>query len=323
MKRKLLVLGIVLALAALLMAACAPAPEAAPKSINFYSADPGGSWYPTAIALSAIWESNVPGLSFTHLPGGGASNAQAVNDGIGDIAISTSISVGDALMGNAPFEKPISKFGTMAAFLGDVYNIITVEGTGIETLADLKGKRFCPAKKGWTAETMAKRQLEAVGLTYDDLAKVEFVTPSEGVKLIQDGHLDASIVGFDLAGDPQLTELTVFKPIKILPITPDILAKLQAQNPGVMSVTIPGGIYKGVDADVPGITGATGIIANPDLSEDLVYNLTRAMAENWVSHMHPVLAELSKIQPQDLARQLGTDYHAGSAKYYREVGWIK
>lgn len=324
MKRKLLVLGMVLALVALLMAACAPAAAPAPErvAINFMSADPGGSWYPSAIALAAIWETNVPGLSFTHIPGGGVANAKGVGTGEAEIGITTSISAGDAVLGNPPFEKKITTLRAMAVFLAEIYNIVVFADSDIHSLADLKGKRICAAKKGWTAETLTKRQLEAVGLTYDDMAKVEFVTPSEGVKLMRDGHLDASIIGFDVVGDPQLAELTVFKAIRILPVPDDVMAKLQANNPGISKVVILKGSYKGVDADVPGITGATGLIVNPDVSEDLVYKMTRAMAEKWVSHMQPVMESFKGIQPQDLSRPiLGVDFHPGAARYYKEVGW--
>ena len=316
MKRKLLVFGMVLTLLALLMAACAPAAAPAPErvTINFMTADPGGSWYPAGIALAAIWETNVPGISFTHIPGGGTSNAIGLGEGTAELGISTGISVGDAVQGNPPFEKKYTNLRAMAVFLADTYNIVVYADSDIYTLEDLKGKRLCAAKKGWTSEGMTLRQLKAVGLSYDDMAKVEFVTPGEGVKLMKDGHLDASVIGFDASGDPQLSEMTVFKAIRILPVPDDVLAKLQAQNPGIKRVIIPKGSYKGVDEDVPGIRGATGLIVSPDLSEDLVYKMTRAMAENWVSHMHPVLAEFKKLQPQDLANPLlGVDWHPGAA----------
>lgn len=326
MKKKLIIFSLILVLVALPLAACAqPASAPAPEHINltFNSANPGGSWYPTAIAIAAIWETNIPNLSFTHIPGGGASNVMAVAAGDADLGLSTSISLGDAVLGNAPFEKKTTNMRAVATFLGDTYNFIVFADSDIYQLADLKGKRISPASKGWTAETVAKRLLEAVGLSYDDMAKVEFVTGSEAVKLMRDGHLDAAVPAFDLVGDPQLTEMTVFKAIRILPVPDDVLAKLQAQNPGIFKVTIPAGSYKGVDADVQGIQGKTGLIVSVDLPEDLVYQMTKAMVENWVSHMHPVLPDLKKVQPQDLAKPLGIEFHPGALKYYKEQGWIQ
>lgn len=325
MKRKLVVFCLILTLVALLLtAACAPAaPAQEHLNLTFYSGDPGGSWYPTAVALAAIFETNIPGISFTHIPGGGAANVLAINEKKADIAITNSISVGDGVLGNPPFEKKLPDMRTMSAFLGDVYNYITFADSDIYQLADLKGKRISPAKKGWTAETVAKKLLEAVGLTYDDMTKVEFVPGNEAILLLKDGHIDAATPAFDLTGDPGLTELSIFKPIRIIPVPDDIVAMLQASNPGVLKVVIPKGSYPGVDADVPGIQGVTGLIASPDLSEDLVYQMTKAMAENWESHMQTVLSELGKVQPQGLARSMGVDFHPGALKYYQEQGWIK
>ncbi|MFC1915530.1 TAXI family TRAP transporter solute-binding subunit [Chloroflexota bacterium] len=324
-KRKLLIFGMLLALVVLLMPACTPAaPAPEHVTLKLMTGTPGGSWYPLSIALAAVWETNSPGLSFTQIPGGGGPNLQGVALGKADMGITTTIAVGDAQLGQPPFDdQEYTEFKGMARFLADVWNIIVFADSDIYTLEDLKGKRFCALKKGWTGNVMASRQLEAVGLSFDDMAKVEFVSGPEALKLMKDGHLDATIIGFDMVGDPQLVELGVFKPMRILPIPDDIAAKLQAQNPGIFKCVIPKGSYKGVDEDVPGVLGGTGLVVNPTISEDLVYKMTRAMAENWVSHIHPVLPDLKKVQPQDLPSPMGVDLHPGALKYYREVGWIK
>jgi TRAP transporter TAXI family solute receptor len=325
MKRKLVFFCLILTLVALLLtAACAPAAPAQEQiNLTLNSGDPGGSWYPTAISLAAIWETNIPGLSFTHIPGGGAANVLAVNEKKADVAITNSISVGDGVLGNPPFEKKLPDMRSVGAFLGDTYNFVVFADSDIFELTDLKGKRISPAKKGWTAETVANKMLEAVGLSYDDMSRVEFVPGNEAIQLMRDGHIDAATPAFDLSGDPGLTELTVFKPIRILPVPDDVLKAMQAKNPGVLGVVIPAGSYPGVDADVAGVGGVTGLIASPDLSEELVYQMTKAMAENWVSHMQPVLADLKKVEPQGLARLMGVDFHPGALKYYREQGWVQ
>ena len=197
-----------------LLVACAqeaPAPKI--TTLEFMSGSPGGSWYPSAIALAAIWQSNIPGIAFRHIEGGGTANAKGLGEGIVPIALSTSVSVGDAAKGNPPFEKPMPDIRAMAAFPYDLYNPVVFADSDIYQLTDLKGKRICPAKKGWTTETIAGKLLAAVGLSYDDMGKVEFVTPEEGVQLMKDGHIDALWPGFDPVGSPELTDLTLSKNI--------------------------------------------------------------------------------------------------------------
>ena len=326
--KKLLCLGLVLSALLLVMAACtqpaeAPAPEK--TDLTFNSADPGGSWYPTAIALSGLWDSQGVKASYTHIAGGGASNALAIASDKADLAISTGISVGDALAGNPPFEQKWTKgdLNSVGAFLSDTYAFVTFKDSGIETMADLKGKRISPSEKGWTSESLAQRVLASVGLSYDDMSKVEFVPSGDAINLLSDGHLDAVFSGFDQEGDPGLTELTVTGEIRLLPISDDILAELLKLNPGITRAYYEAGAYKGVDQRVPSVTSPTGLLARPELSEDLIYSITKTMAENWESHMWPVLAGLKAVAPQDLARNMGTNFHPGAEKYYKEVGWVQ
>jgi TRAP transporter TAXI family solute receptor len=326
--KRLLYFGLVLSALLLAMVACTqPAEEPGMErtDLTFNSADPGGSWYPTAIALAGLWDSMQVPASYTHIAGGGASNALAIAEDKADLAISTGISVGDALAGNPPFEKSWSKsdINTIAAFLADTYAFVTFKDSGIETMADLAGKRISPSERGWTSESLAQRTLAAVGLSYDDMAAVEFVPSGDAINLLADGHVDAVFSGWDQEGDPGLTELTVTGEIRLIPIPDNILAELQKLNPGVSRAYYEAGSYNGIDQRVPACTSPTGLLARPELSEDLVYMMTKTMAENWESHMQPVLAGLKAVSPQQLARNMGTDFHPGAAKYYREVGWIQ
>ena len=191
------------------------------------------------------------------------------------------------------------------------------------TLEDLKGKRISPSIKGYTAEAVTKKMLAEVGLTYDDMAKVEFVADDDAADLMKDGHLDAYA---DLAGslsEAVLTDLSLFREVRILPCPDDVLQRLQAKSPGLFRGVIPAGSYQGVDADVPIVASGLGLIVNPDLPEDLVYNMAKTLAENWASDMGPVSKTLAAVKPQDLAKPLGVEFHPGALKYYKEQGWIK
>jgi TRAP transporter TAXI family solute receptor len=263
--------------------------------------------------------------AFTHIPGGGASNALAIAEDKADIAISTGISVGDALAGNPPFEKSYTKsdINAVGAFLSDTYAFVVWKDSDIKTMADLKGRRISPSERGWTSESLAQRVLASVGLSYDDMSQVEFVPSGDAMKLMTDGHIDAIFTGIDQEGDPGVTELTVTGEVRFLPISDDILAELQKLNPGVTRAYFEAGSYRGIDERAPAVTSPTGLLARPEMSEDLVYEMTKAMAENWESHMWPVLAALKAVATKDLARNMGTDFHPGTAKYYKEVGFIQ
>ncbi len=321
MNRKLIVvigLFMTVALLLLMLPACA-----GPKPVNltFMSAQPGGSWYPMAAGSAEIWQKNITDfeLSFTHTPGGGVANAKGVIDGTAQLAITTSVTIGQALTGAPPFDKPESNIRTIAALSTQFFAFTTFKDSGIRELADLKGKRISPTKKGWTVESLVKLLLGAAGMSYDDMAKVEFVSGPEAGKLLKDGHIDAFADSYEEVGDPVAVELSLFKELWLIPV-PESLWKGMGL-PGLVLYTIPAGAYKGVDKDISTFAFTTGIAVNPDVDEDLVYQMTKSLVENW-SDMGLVMESLKSRQPKDLAIKLGADFHPGALKYYQERGWV-
>ncbi len=69
-------------------------------------------------------------------------------------------------------------------------HVVTVEGTGINKFADLKGKRVSTGAPNSATELMAARVLEAMGLKTDDF-KRERLDPGKSVDAIKDKKLDA------------------------------------------------------------------------------------------------------------------------------------
>ncbi|KKM96361.1 hypothetical protein LCGC14_1178850, partial [marine sediment metagenome] len=90
-----------------------------PVNLTFMSASPGGSWYPMAIGSAEIWQKNITDfqLSFTHTPGGGVANAQGVDEGIAQLAITTSVTIGQ--------EPPKTPFARRAMTYGPGFSIWT------------------------------------------------------------------------------------------------------------------------------------------------------------------------------------------------------
>ena len=316
MRTRLIGLVLVLALAAM-------GAFAAPLVLAIYSGSPGGGWYPIAVAAGEMWTKNIPGVAVTHADAGGAGNIVALSAGKAQVAISTGASVGDAVVGNPPFEKKVTNVRALAALAPEFYAILTWADSKIKTPADLKGKRLSPAPKGYTVEVITRSVLKAAGLSYDKLSKVDFLDLEEAAGLMKDGHLDAVVASITLSGDPTITDLETSRAVKVLEIPNDMMKKLQAASPGLYPAVLPKGSYKGVtkNTQIPGYS--LGLVVSAELPEDLVYKMTKALVENW-STMQAVSADLKDLQPQDLAKAtMGVAFHPGALKYYKEKGWIK
>ncbi len=307
------------------MAAAMGAEESASaeRTISFYSGSPGGGWYPMAVAISEAWNKDISGLSFTHADAGGAGNLVAINAGKADVAISTTASIGDAVKGNPPFEVKVTKMQALAAFNPEYYTLFVWKSSGIEKLTDLKGKRLVPLPRGYTTEVLTRSILATVGMTYDDFAKVDHVHLSEAVNLMKDGHIDAMANAFSFKGDPNITELSIYKPIRALDIPADVRQKVRANNPGISEAILPKGSYNGIDEDVHVLGFALALAINADLPEDLVYQMTKALVENW-DDIKLVSESFAAVEVKDMANpDVGVEFHPGAAKYYKEQGWLK
>ena len=308
---------------ALIMALVAMGAFAQQRVLAIYSGSPGGGWYPIAVAAGEMWTKNIPGVAVTHADAGGAGNVVALSAGKAQVAISTGASVGDAVVGNPPFEGKITNVRALSALAPEFYAILTWADSKIKTPADLKGKRLSPAPKGYTVEVITRSVLKAAGLSYDKLSKVDFLDLEEAAGLMKDGHLDAVVASITLSGDPTITDLETSRAVKVLEIPNDMMKKLQAASPGLYPAVLPKGSYKGVtkNTQIPGYS--LGLVVGAELPEDLVYKMTKALVENW-STMQAVSADLKDLQPQDLAKAtMGVAFHPGALKYYKEKGWIK
>jgi len=296
--------------------------QAEKVKIEFYSGSPGGGWYPIAVALAEIWMKEIPNLEFSHMDAGGSGNLIAMNDSLCQIAISSSASIGDGVVGNDPFAEKTTKVFGLAALTPEPWGIMVWKDSNIRTFEDMKGKALVPLPKGYTTEAICRRVLQAAGMSYDDFSKVDFVHITEAVNLMKDNHTDIFAETFSREGDGTLMELSLTRPLHIIDIPKEIQDKVVEISPGLFPDIIKAGAYSGVDQDTNVLGQTLAIAISSELSEDLVYQMTKAMVENW-DQMQLVDSGLAELEPQDLARDvLGTEFHPGAMKYYQEKGWL-
>ena len=98
------------------------------------------------------------------------------------------------------------------------------------------------------------------------------------------------------------------------------MEELSARYPFFQRATIPAGTYKGLTEDYQGLdVGSMHLVAAEDAPEDLVYQVTRTLYENRekVVEKHPAGRA---ITPGNVVRDVGTPFHPGAERYYREIG---
>ena len=147
----------------------------------------GGSWIPLGGQLKDMWEKGIPGLAIQAFPGAGIANVRGVDEGKADVGFGNSISTVDGLAGRPPYPKATTNVCNLATLYPQYYQLAVNADSGIDKVADLKGKSVTTQQKGNTGELITRQLLEVNGIKYSDV-KVSFVSYTDSVNQMKDGH---------------------------------------------------------------------------------------------------------------------------------------
>jgi TRAP transporter TAXI family solute receptor len=309
-----------LSLLALAVGAVVAAPAAA-QQVTFMTGPQGGSWIPLGGALKGMWEKSVPGLQIQQTPGAGIANVRGIDEGKAQIGFANSSTTVDGLEGRAPYPKKTTNVCQVANLYPQYFQVVALVDAKISSFADLKGKSLVTQSKGNTAELLTLTVLKLNGMDYGSLAKANFQAAyTDAVGMMKDGHVQVFTLG-TTAPASAVMDLASARDVQLVPVDDKTMAALKNANPGYNKLIIKAGTYPKQDKDVPVIGYSTHIVAACDLSEDTVYQMTKAMAEN-VDAMAAVVKPIAGLTPKDMAIDIGVPLHKGAAKYYKEKGAI-
>jgi hypothetical protein len=308
MKRKLLALAV---------GAVISAPAAAQQA-TFMTGPQGGSWIPLGGALKGLWEKNVPGLQIQQIPGAGISNVRGIDEGKAQIGLANSSTTVDGLEGRAPYPKKVTKVCQLANLYPQYFQVVALANANVNKLADMKGKSVTTQPKGNTGELLTALVLKMNGMGYDALTKINFQSYTESVGMMKDGHAQVFTLG-TTAPASAVMDLASARDIRLVPVDDKVMGELKKMNPGYNKLIIKAGTYPKQDKDVPVIGYSTHLVVACDLSENTVYQMTKAMAGN-VDAMAAVVKSIEGITPKDMALDIGVPFHKGAAKFYKEAG---
>ncbi|HSB98291.1 MAG TPA: TAXI family TRAP transporter solute-binding subunit, partial [Burkholderiaceae bacterium] len=294
---------------------------ASAQQITLMTGPQGGVWVPLGGQLKSMWEKAIPGLSVTATPGAGIANVRGVDEGKAQLGFGNSSSTVDGLAGRAPFPKKVTKVCQLANIYPQYFQVVALADAKVNSFADFKGKSLVTQPKGNTAELLTDQVLRLNGMTYQSLSKTNFQAGyTDAVSLMKDGHAQIFTLG-TTAPASAIMDLASARDVQLVPVDDKTMAALSKVNPGYHKLIIKAGTYPKQDKDVPVIGYSTHIVAACDLSEDTVYKMTKAMAEN-VDAMAAVVKPIAGLTPKDMAVDIGVPLHKGAAKYYKEKGAI-
>ena len=283
----------------------------------------GGVYYPYGGGMAKVISDHLEGVEATaEVTGGSVDNLKFLANRSADIAIVLADSLDDAYAGRGAF----SDFGAVPAraiaVVYDNYNhVVTLEGSGIDSIAALEGKVVSTGAPGSGTEISAFRILEAAGVDPNEGIRRQSLSVANSVGAMKDGKIDAFFWSggiptgsvLDLATTPGRT-------LRLLS-SESLLPSLQEQyGSGVYHVSnIPQSTYPGMAGDVMSVAVANVLVVHEAMDATLAGQIVEALFLNYdqFAAVHPMAALLSL---DTAAQGSPIPFHDGAVDYYREQG---
>ncbi|MEH6724526.1 MAG: TAXI family TRAP transporter solute-binding subunit [Hyphomicrobiales bacterium] len=254
---------------------------------------------------------------------GSVDNVNAILSGLRNSGFAQSDVAYWAYSGTGTMEgkEPATDLRTIAALFEEHIHLVALADSGINSVADLKGKRVSLDEPGSGTYVDAKLILEANDVALEDVT-AEALKGGAAAEALRNGKIDAFFV---VAGYPTgaVVELASAADIKLVPIDGDGAAALTDKYGFFASSDIPEGTYEGVDATTTVAVGAQWFTSAKE-DEELIYNITKALWNEQTRKLLDVGHAKGKTITVDTALNgVGVPLHAGAERFYKEAGVLK
>ena len=181
------------------------------KYLNIATGGTAGTYYPIGGAIAEILNKSIPGMNASaQSTGASVSNINMLYSGDVDLAIVQNDITYYAAHGTEMFaDKDVKNIRGIATLYPETCQFVTLDKSGINSVADLRGKRVAVGASGSGAEANARQILEAYGLTYSDI-EPQYLSFAEGANALKDGNVDAAL--FELPAEKELLEAAAHVP---------------------------------------------------------------------------------------------------------------
>jgi TRAP transporter TAXI family solute receptor len=306
-----------------LLALCLLPFAAQAQNLSIATGGTGGVYYPLGGGMAAVLSKYVSGMQATaEVTGGSVANLQLIGTGKPYLAM-TMVDAGiDALKGQDKFTGKPVPVRTLMVMYPNRMHVVTIEGTGVSKMSDLKGKRVSTGSGGSATEVMAFRVIEAAGLDKDRDIKRERLGVAESANALKDRKIDAFfwVGGLPTAAVQDLANSPGVK-IKLVDHA-DLVGRMNKKYGNLyVEDRIPQATYKGMDADNRQATVMNLLVANANMDDKTAYNIVKAVFDHReeLIRVHKE-AENFKLENQKSAAAGGIPWHPGALRFYKEKG---
>lgn len=286
-----------------------------PKQLSALCGPEGGSGF----ALLSVWAPIIAKETGANLSvqatGGNVANTIMVNKKQADFGLSTSALAAEAVNGaDWTNGQKLTDNRLVAVLQTYVAQYYTLEKSGIKSFDDVNGKHISLGNAGTGSDQWGRRVLDTFGIKPK---KISNLAPGQGNDLLKDQLLDVQSV-FGSLPHNSITELQASGDIRVFGLGKEKSEQFAAKFPGLTVKEIPAGTYKNQKEPIYSIAEPVILIANKNLPDDLVYEITKATFEKKADLMASY-KPFKEVKIEDVG--VGSiPLHPGAYKYYVEKG---
>lgn len=306
---------------ALLALACSAA-SAQEGQISIGTGGTGGVWYPLGGAMANILTKSVPNLTVTaEVTGGSVDNIRLIATNQSKLGFSMADAAWDAHRGQGKFKEKIT-LRALAVFYPQKNHVVTLQGSGIEKMTDLKGKRVSVGSPGSGSEIIALRVLDAYGINPDKDIIKQRLSVAEAVNALKDRKIDAFIHNaaipipsvVDLGATPNIN-------IRFIDHGDAVTAMNRKFGPLYSKGTLPKSTYPGQIREASTVDVWALLLTDDRMSEQSAYTIVKTLFEK----KSDLMLVAKDVDQMTYENQFGgaspIPFHPGALKYFAEKGY--
>ena len=255
--------------------------------------------------------------------GGSVANVNAIRGGEMNMGVVQSDIQYKSYEGIQSFESegPFSDMRALFALHGEPLTIVARNDANIAGVKDLKGKRVNIGNPGSGQRDTMDVVMQALSWTVDDFALASALDAAEQAAALGDNNIDAMVY---VVGHPNgsIQEATTTVDANLVSVSGPEIDQLISERPYYAKAIIPGGLYRGNDADTETFGVRATLVASTATDDETVYQTVKAVFENFdrFKRLHPAFATLK--EEEMIKNGLSAPLHEGAIRYYKERGWM-
>ena len=311
---------IFIGIAAAALLGCSGGSDGGPKFLSVGTAPPGGAFFVVGGAIAQVVDQNTRTTGWqvsSEATKGTQENIRRLARNELDFALANAAISYFAVRGEGKWEAK-QEIRTVMTLAPNIALFITPSGSGVNTMADIRGKRVVVGPAGAGFDHFLRPILQAHGITYDDFTP-RHNTQAGAVDMLADGSAAAAFLG-GAVPTASITQASASQDIHFIPFDAAARDVLFERYPFFAPAKIPADTYRDQREEYAGMNvGNMHLITRASLDEDTAYAFTKALYENRaeVVKKHPAGRA---INPKNIVRDTGTPFHPGAIRYFKEIG---